>query len=39
MSVYGVGLLVACLVTGTFIGEAIGRLMGIDANVVARQRI
>ena len=33
MSVYGVGLLAACLVTGAFIGEVIGRLMGIDANV------
>ena len=33
MAIYGTALLAICLLTGLFIGELLGRVMGIDANV------
>ena len=33
MVIYGVALLAGCMLAGTFIGELIGVLIGIDANV------
>ncbi|MFK7957348.1 MAG: malonate transporter subunit MadL [Lysobacterales bacterium] len=33
MTIYGVSLLAACLLTGAFLGQLIGQLMGIQANV------
>ncbi|MFK7843180.1 MAG: malonate transporter subunit MadL [Sphingorhabdus sp.] len=33
MSIYGVSLLAICLLVGAILGQGIGRLMGIDANV------
>jgi len=33
MIVYGVALLSACLVAGLFIGEVLGKLIGVQANV------
>ena len=33
MTIYGVGILAACFLAGQLIGELLGRLIGIDANV------
>jgi malonate transporter MadL subunit len=33
MLVYGVAVLAGCFITGQIIGELLGRLLGIDANV------
>ncbi len=33
MVIYGVALLAGCMLVGAFIGELIGQLIGIDANV------
>lgn len=33
MTIYGVGLLAGCFITGQLIGELLGRLLHIDANV------
>jgi malonate transporter MadL subunit len=33
MLVYGVAVLAGCFITGQIIGEVLGRLLGIDANV------
>ena len=33
MVVYGVGLLAACLLAGLFIGDLLGMLLGVEANV------
>ena len=33
MVIYGVALLAGCMLVGAFIGELIGKLIGIDANV------
>jgi len=33
MIIYGVALLSACLVAGLFIGEVLGKLIGVQANV------
>jgi malonate transporter MadL subunit len=33
MIIYGVALLAFCMLVGAFVGELIGRLIGIDANV------
>ncbi len=33
MIIYGVALLSACLLTGLFIGELLGQLLGVQANV------
>lgn len=33
MIIYGVALLSACLVTGLYLGELLGRLIGVQANV------
>ena len=33
MTIYGVGLLAFCYLAGQFIGELLGKLMGIQANV------
>lgn len=33
MTIYGLGLLAACFLAGQLIGEVLGRLIGIDANV------
>ena len=33
MAIYGTGLLSLCLLTGLFVGELLGRLVGIEANV------
>jgi malonate transporter MadL subunit len=33
MTIYGVGILAACYLVGQLIGEVLGRLIGIDANV------
>ncbi|HMG93021.1 MAG TPA: malonate transporter subunit MadL [Chryseolinea sp.] len=33
MTIYGLGLLAACYLAGQLIGEVLGRLIGIDANV------
>lgn len=33
MIIYGVALLSACLVAGLFIGEVLGELIGVEANV------
>jgi malonate transporter MadL subunit len=33
MLVYGVAVLAGCFITGQMIGEVLGRLLGIDANV------
>jgi len=33
MTIYGVGLLAICFLTGQVAGEALGNLLGIDANV------
>ena len=33
MLVYGVAVLAGCFITGQLIGEVLGRLLGIDANV------
>ena len=33
MVIYGVALLAGCMLAGAFIGELIGKLIGIDANV------
>lgn len=33
MAIYGTGLLAACLLVGITVGELLGRLVGIEANV------
>ncbi len=33
MAIYGTGLLAACLLVGIVVGELLGRLVGIEANV------
>ncbi len=33
MTIYGVGLLAACCIVGQLLGEALGQLLGIEANV------
>ncbi|MFN6018919.1 MAG: malonate transporter subunit MadL, partial [Bacteroidota bacterium] len=33
MVIYGIGLLAFCFLVGQFIGESLGRLLGIEANV------
>ncbi len=33
MVIYGVALLALCYLSGVFLGEALGRLLGVDANV------
>ena len=33
MVIYGVALLAACLLSGLFAGEVLGRLLGVEANV------
>ena len=33
MTIYGVGLLAFCFLIGQVTGEALGRILGIDANV------
>jgi malonate transporter MadL subunit len=33
MVIYGVGLLAFCFLVGQFIGESLGRFLGIEANV------
>lgn len=33
MIIYGVALLAACLVTGLYVGELLGQLLGVQANV------
>ena len=33
MTIYGVGILAACYLAGQLLGEVLGRLIGIDANV------
>lgn len=33
MVIYGVGLLAFCFLVGQFIGESLGRILGIEANV------
>ena len=33
MLIYGVAVLAGCFITGQIIGEVLGRLLGIDANV------
>ncbi len=33
MIIYGVALLSACLVIGLYVGEALGNLIGVQANV------
>jgi len=33
MAIYGTGLLAGCLLAGLFIGELLGRLVGIEANI------
>lgn len=33
MIIYGVALLAACMVVGTFVGDALGVLLGVKANV------
>ena len=33
MVIYGVGLLAACLLAGLFVGELLGMLLGVEANV------
>ena len=33
MTIYGVGILAACFLAGQLIGELLGRVIGIDANV------
>ena len=33
MVIYGVALLAGCMLAGAFIGELLGKLIGIDANV------
>ena len=33
MTIYGVGILAACFLAGQLLGETLGRIIGIDANV------
>ena len=33
MTIYGLGILAACFLAGQLLGEILGRLIGIDANV------
>lgn len=33
MTIYGVGILAACFLAGQLLGEVLGRMIGIDANV------
>ena len=33
MVIYGVALLAFCFITGLFLGELLGRLIGIEANL------
>jgi malonate transporter MadL subunit len=33
MIIYGVALLAACLLTGLYLGELLGQLLGVQANV------
>ena len=33
MTIYGLGILAACFLAGQLLGEMLGRLIGIDANV------
>lgn len=33
MTIYGVGILAVCFLAGQLLGEVLGRLLGIDANV------
>jgi len=33
MVIYGVGLLAACLITGLYVGDLLGLLIGVEANV------
>ena len=33
MAIYGTGLLAACLLAGLLVGEFLGRLVGIEANI------
>ena len=33
MVVYGVALLAFCMLTGIFLGDLLGQLIGVDANV------
>ena len=33
MTIYGVGILAACFLAGQLLGETLGRIIGIDANI------
>jgi malonate transporter MadL subunit len=33
MIIYGVALLSACLLAGVFVGDLLGKLIGVEANV------
>ena len=33
MAIYGTGLLAGCVLAGLFVGELLGRLVGIEANI------
>jgi malonate transporter MadL subunit len=33
MTIYGVGILAACFLAGQLLGEVLGRMIGIDANI------